>query len=177
MKLSILVCTLSDRYSKFKKLLMKLDEQAVGKPVEIIYMGDNKHRTTGHKRNDLLSVARGEYVSFVDDDDDVSDDYVDAILAALESGDDVINFMVKYHCLTFQRPVYYSTKNLRDENLPDKFLRIPNHLMVVKRALALGIKYPDITFGEDADYAKRLLPSLITETNINKVLYHYLDYK
>jgi hypothetical protein len=113
----------------------------------------------------------------VDDDDDVSDDYVDAILAAMESGTDVINFMVQYHCLTFQRPVYYSTKYLRDENLPDKFLRIPNHLMVVKRALALGIKYPDITFGEDADYAKRLLPSLITETNINKVLYHYLDYK
>jgi hypothetical protein len=53
--------------------------------------------------------------------------------------------------------------------------RLPNHIMAVKRELALQVKFKDILKGEDADYSKRLLPILQTNYEIGKVLYHY-DY-
>ena len=43
-------------------------------------MLDNKRRSVGSKRNCLLDSAHGEYVSFIDDDDEVATDYVDKIL-------------------------------------------------------------------------------------------------
>jgi len=38
---------------------------------------DNKMRTIGHKRANLVADALGEYLAFVDDDDDVPAYYVD----------------------------------------------------------------------------------------------------
>ena len=49
--------------------------------------------------------------------------------------------------------------------------------MCVKRHLALKAKFPDKTFGEDAEYAKRLLPFLRVEYNINQNLYEYRNFK
>ena len=41
---------------------------------------DNKKRTIGKKRDEMLKLAQGKYVTFVDDDDRISDDYVDEIM-------------------------------------------------------------------------------------------------
>ena len=179
MKLSILICSLPDRMSRASVLIEKLCAQAEGKQVEVLYLGDNKSMSTGEKRNRLVGIARGEYVEFVDDDDDVAEDYVDQQLAVIDLPlkPDVINFQVIYHCRDFKRPVLYSLDYVKDQNLPDKFLRIPNHLMCIKRSLARIVPYPDTSFGEDAEYARGIWRHLITEYQINKVLYHYLDYK
>lgn len=179
MKLSILICSLPDRMSRASLLIEKLCLQAEGNPVEILYLGDNKSMSTGEKRNRLKGIARGEYVAFVDDDDEVSEEYVKQLLTVIDLPlkPDVINFQVMYHCRDFTRPVLYSLDYLRDQNLPDRFLRIPNHLMCIKRSLALAVQYPDVSFGEDAEYARGVWKLLKTEYQINKVLYHYLDYK
>ena len=96
MKLSILICTVPSRVdSYFPKLLKKLESQ-LNKNVEVLWLGDDKKRSVGEKRNNLLSIANGEYVTFVDDDDDISDDYVKTILHYIVNGKgvDVINFNV-----------------------------------------------------------------------------------
>jgi hypothetical protein len=46
--------------------------------------------------------------------------------------------------------------------------------MCVKRELAMAVKFKQVNFGEDADYARRLLPLIKTEHQIDKVLYSYL---
>jgi len=53
------------------------------------------------------------------------------------------------------------------------YLRTPNHISPVKRELALQAGFPEIPFGEDAEYSRRLLPLLKTETIIKENIYHY----
>lgn len=177
MKLSILICTLHERSKSLDDLLVDLRQQSVSKQVEIIWLGDNRSMTTGAKRNALLSIAKGEYVVFIDDDDKVSKDYVNAIYSAIDMNCDVICFNVKYTCEAYTRPVYYSMYYEKDKNLPASFERIPNHLMAVKRKLAVKAGYPNVTIGEDSEYAGRLKPLLSNEVQLNKTLYEYLDYE
>jgi glycosyltransferase involved in cell wall biosynthesis len=144
--------------------------------VEVITVIDNKCRMLGTKRNDLLNMAQGDYVVFVDDDDRVSDDYVQQLLDGVTVGADIITFEVEVSLNGNEpKPCYYDMRYKSDYNLPDSYHRLPNHIMAVKRELALATKYQDILKGEDADYSKRLAPLLKTQHIIEKVLYYY-DY-
>lgn len=183
MRLSILVCSTQNRYNNFLlKILEQLFSQCAALPlhlhceVEVITVIDNKCRMLGTKRNDLLNMAQGDYVVFVDDDDRVSDDYVQELLDAVTVGADVITFEVEVSLNGNEpKPCYYDMRYKSDYNLPDSYHRLPNHIMAVKRELALATKYQDILKGEDADYSKRLAPLLRTQHIIEKVLYYY-DY-
>lgn len=174
MKLSILICTVPSRMSTYlPKLLGRILPQAT-KDVEVLWLGDNKKRSVGEKRNNLLSLAQGEYVCFVDDDDDVTDDYVALILKGIAKGGDVVNFKVscsvnggKY------KDVLYDARFAKDKNFSDHYERISNHLMVVKRELALKVGFPKINMSEDANYARRLKPLIKSQVFIDKVLYLY----
>ena len=46
-------------------------------------MFDNKKRSVGEKRQDLLNLAKGQYLVFIDDDDRISDDYISSIIQAM----------------------------------------------------------------------------------------------
>ena len=49
-------------------MIDNLSKQAEGKPVEVLWLGDNYQRTVGAKRNALIDLAQGEYFAFVDDE-------------------------------------------------------------------------------------------------------------
>lgn len=135
---------------------------------------DNQRRTIGRKRNDLLALAQGEYVCFVDDDDMVTDDYVSSLLAGISSGADVVTFDVAV-TLNGGQPFLarYSKDFAASRKLEGLWERLPNHLMAVRREMAVQTGFPDVHVGEDADYAARLYPLLRTEHRIERVLYHY----
>jgi glycosyltransferase involved in cell wall biosynthesis len=180
--LSILICTLPDRASTFfPKVLDQLRPQyAHNAAVELLYLGDNKTMTVGEKRNWLVRMAKGEYVVFVDDDDRVAPDYVATLLGGITLQQDkgIRPDVVCFHAEIringgAPAPVYYAAKFGRDQNPPGKYLRIPNHLMCVRRALALETPYAHVSRGEDADYARRLLPKLAIEHLLPKTLYYY----
>jgi glycosyltransferase involved in cell wall biosynthesis len=83
---SILIAAIPERYHSAHGLLHSLlEQQSVARmqDVELIYCMDNRRRCVGAKRNDLLAMAKGEYVSFVDDDDEVASDYVQKIYRAI----------------------------------------------------------------------------------------------
>jgi glycosyltransferase involved in cell wall biosynthesis len=143
--------------------------------IEILILVDNKKMMLGTKRNKMLEIAQGEYVVFADDDDVLESDYLLSLLKATETNCDIITFQVRV-TLNGEPPkiCYYSKDYEADYNTHDSYHRLPNHIMCVKKDLAMAVKYRPILYGEDADYSKRLKAHLKTEHSIDKVLYNYV---
>lgn len=171
MKLSILLGSVPTRLKSFN-VIEDLTAQAEGNPVEILYLGDNFTRSVGKKRNDLISLAQGEYVCFVDDDDRVDLEYVNTILAAINNmGSDCINFHASVTINNGPAKICYYSKKYLNKNTEDSYYRQPNHLMVWKKSIIT--KFPEINIGEDNEFGRIMASKEYTEHNIDKVLYHY----
>ena len=175
MKLSILICSLSSRSHLLKRLTDILDKQVDGINSQYIVITDNGEKKIADKRNELLSMAEGEYVCFIDDDDLVPDYYVSEILKAIETKPDCVgldgymttNGKDRHNFKISNTYEFWFEKN-------GVYYRTINHLCPVKRELALQVKFPrGINYAEDAEYSKRLRPLLKTEVYINKDMYHY----
>lgn len=172
--LSILICTLYSRKLKLQRLLRILRPQKVP-GVEILIEIDNGGMSIGAKRNILLKDAQGDYICFVDDDDEVSEDYVFKIMKAIQTEADCCNLVGeiyqkrKNRTRTFKHSIEYHKWFEKD----GVYYRCPNHLNAVKRELAQKVRFKDISMGEDQDYSMRLLPLLETEAQIDGVLYFY----
>ena len=177
-KLSILICTIPARKEKFNLLYLKLFDYAFNNVIEIIY--DESPRgtlTIGAKRNKLLLESKGEYVCFIDDDDDISDNYVSEILKAIESKPDAIGFKIMCDMEGKKEIAASSIKYDWSDNKDGfRYVRSIYHKTPVKRETALKCMFPDKSFGEDYEYSMRLKPHLKSEVFINEFLYFY-NYK
>lgn len=173
-KLSILIPSIVERNTLFLSRLLKIIEpQIQGKPVELIIYSDNAKISIGKKRNKMIEMANGEYVCFVDDDDRVSDDYVESILKVLEdSSPDVVVFDSVYSMNGFRNKLTKFGIEYSFGETPEYYSRYPNHLMVHRKSNITEV-FQDIRFGEDDEWAKRMLPRIKTQSRIDKVLYFY----
>ena len=155
-KLSILIPTLTDRAAFLARILDILRPQLI-KEVELLINMDAYGQTTGAKRNALLHSAQGEYVSMVDDDDLVSHDYVERLLAGISLGVDVVAirghvFKDGVHIGQFIDTPYTVWKTVPD-NGKNLFLRGVQHLDAIKREIALSAPFEDRGFGEDSRWS------------------------
>lgn len=179
-KLSILIPTLSNRSDFLNRLMTVLNPQ-ISEEVEVITELDSGQISIGEKRNNLLNKSKGEYISFVDDDDLVSHDYVKLILKAIKNNPDVVGMHLLHYNnnvlggLTYHSLQYSSWfEELETTSSLYRYYRNPNHLNPVKRELAVKVKFPPISMGEDRNYSMRLLPLLKTEAYIVEPIYYYL---
>lgn len=182
MRLSILICTVFERSDNFAPILMReiRRQKHASKHkdvIELISLGDDCEMSIGEKRNKLLALAKGQYVSFIDDDDNPSPDYINEIFEGFRVAPnmDVYNFMVAYSDGREHKnsPVFYSIKYKQDKNNRDNFERLPNHLMVIKSSIAKSVIFQEIDKGEDTYWAREIQAKLKTEYCIPKTLYYY----
>jgi glycosyltransferase involved in cell wall biosynthesis len=142
---------------------------------------DCKSMSIGEKRNRLIEMACGDYVVFVDDDDNVPDYYLIEILNAIKTGPDCVGIrgVIKYekpddnHDTVFIHSLRYPQDE--DVNIYAKG-RPPNHLNPIKREIAATVKFPDKNWAEDKDWAESLYYKLKTEKMIEKVMYVYFAF-
>lgn len=90
MRLSILICTMPSRSQMLKKLtqqLMLLLSKYDGCEYEILIQPD-ENINVGKKRNILLQQSSGDFIVFIDDDDEIHDNYIDAFMNAIEINPD-----------------------------------------------------------------------------------------
>jgi len=179
--LSVLVPSVaSRRASHLPRILDQLYGQHEALPeadrhrVEILTLVDAEGVDVGTKRNDMMRLARGEYVVFVDDDDRVSPEYLSRLLEATRVGADVISIEAEV-TVNGGKPkrCRYSTEFERDENTPHEYRRLPNHLCPVRRELALRTPFPTRQRAEDSAYSAALRPLLRSEHHVADVLYYY----
>lgn len=179
MILSILIPTLPQRKGMLDSLLENLNKQLYNyqNDIEVIIDSDSKN-TIGTKRNHLLELAEGEYVCFIDDDDDVSDNYIYLIIKALQNKPD--NVSLKGIITTdghtpeiFEHSIKYTEYKTTNNEI--KYERYPNHLNVIKTQIAKQFKFPETNHGEDYDWATLINRSglLKNESYINDVIYYY----
>jgi len=184
-KLSILIPTLASRQEQCLTLVDSLLDQVefndlVGK-VEIITQYDSGEKSIGTKRNELIQKAKGEYVCFVDDDDNVSKDYVKLLMEGINLGVDCCSLkgVITWDGVKpeiFEHSTKYTEWKTNEGLEPVRYERYINHLNCVKKSIAYQIKYNEINFGEDKMWSEELQKSglIKTEHYIDSILYHYL---
>ncbi len=201
---SILIAGIPERFHTVQPLLHSLlEKQAVARmpDVELLFFMDNRRRPVGAKRNDLLAMARGEYVSFVDDDDEVAPNYVERIYQMIartrksDSPADVICFPQRATLKPFgvTHECTYSIAHWKDRE-PDKRrvlapavngdgTPIPNtlnwtgppaHTMAWRREVVKSIRFPEQNFGEDVGWVDAACENAKNEMRIEgEPLYFY----
>ena len=174
--LTIMIPTMKSRRASFAKLITELFQQidnGYSNNVEVLKRCDDGKENIGTKRNNLLSQAKGEYVVSVDDDDDISERYIDNIIRRIKFNKD---------CITFKGNVNVNGKNHRDYNFSinnkeyaytDHYLRPPGHLTPIKREIAQQFKYKEVDRGSDVDWSMQIVMSGLIKTSIHIDEYMY----
>jgi hypothetical protein len=187
-KLSILTPSVPSRLKQLAELERKSSWQAAqycawnryfDPLVEHLILTDNKQRRVGAKRQDLINLARGEYVAFVDDDDDISDHYVAKILEAIERAPDVVTFQqgctVGTESVVHKGTVHFDLNHRIDEPFQPGGItkRRPWHICAWRRSLATQCVFPEINYGEDRIWVDQIVPLAKTQVHIPEILHYY----
>ena len=183
---SILIPCVPSRVAKLSRLFDRLGGQIDDQPVEILAFLDNKKRSVGLKRDALVQSARGKYLAFCDDDDDVTDDYVGRIVEVAGHTDaDVIVF--NQLCQINDDPPFVVSHGIEFDMMParrhdgvsgplgkwDDITRKPWHHNAWRTALAQTVRFPDSSFGEDGAWCSQLWPHVHSQERIDAVLHLY----
>ena len=178
-KLSILIPTVPSRVNnKFITLIENLQTQiGYKKNVEIIGLFDNKKRTLGEKRQSMIDIANGDYITFIDDDDRVADTYITDILLTLEKNPDCD--CVVFDCICtehYKNKITYCKYGIEFNYTDDgngNWTGKPAHTMVYKKSIINNCKYYSVSSGEDISWVKQAYPHIKNQARIPKVLYYY----
>jgi glycosyltransferase involved in cell wall biosynthesis len=167
-----------ERSEMFRLLHAKISHQIEKvKTTEVeLLSNDRMDVSTGEKRNMLIDSSSGEFVVFVDDDDDVYDYYVEEILKTINENPQVdcigINGVISFNGQNHKK-WFISKKFERWYENSDGYYRTPNHISPIRRSIAKSVGFPKTYNGEDFAYSIGVLPHLHKEATIQKPLYHY----
>lgn len=181
MKLSILIPTLPEPDSRIylERIVGILSPQIKDKSeVEILTNNADRSMPTGAKRNELISIAKGEYFVQIDCDDTVPIYYVSELIKAIGQSPDVVTF--QGHMLTDGANRRDFTIKLGEgyEERNSHYYRYPNHLCCFKKSVVESVKFPHIWVQEDYLWATEIRNRglLKTEVHIPIQMYCY-DFK
>ena len=185
MVLSIIMVTIPERFESFSKLRLKVNQQikwtnklhpSLG-DVEIVVVETPKvpeGPSIGEKRQMGLKQAKGEYVCWLDDDDDISPDYIETLLRLAYQGGDVLTFSNLSRLENFWCVVRMSLTTEQDEQVrPGVVNRRPYHVCAWKREIALQAGFEALNWDEDAGFVSRAMPLCKTESHVENILHEY----
>jgi hypothetical protein len=158
----------------WNKLNFQIRDNNLKENVEILIETDTGQSYVGEKRNRLLNKCSKEYVCFIDDDDDISDNYLKDIFDNLENND--ILFLRINHIVNGE---YKKTivPSLHIENEIGEYYFVKNHFHLCphKLSLAKEIYFPLSSFAEDLEYSINLSKKIYLHKYLENPIYIYLD--
>jgi hypothetical protein len=172
----ILIATLCSRTDRLSRLLDSLIPQVdeAGGEVHVTAYRNQGERPLAQVRQSLLEFSTAEYISFIDDDDAVPDDFVATILPLLD-GVDTINWRMQvYFDGRAQKPTYHGLKFGGWSEDADGWYRDISHLNPMRGELARQCTF--ITQPpEDWGWVQQMQRLVRTEHVIpyDRIMYHY----
>ncbi len=182
--LSILTPSVWSRAAQTNALREKIEAQIaelnLPGAVEHLVLLDNRARSIGLKRQSLLDAARGEFIAFVDDDDDVSADYVGSLVTAILTAPEA-------DVITFEQAAIYNGKpftvvfqaGAKDEKLildgPDdqRITRGAWHVCAWRRSKVRHCQFLDSNYGEDFTWVAQARLHAQRGHHIPRILHTY----
>lgn len=153
---SFLIPTMTGRESVLASLLASIHEKMAGQDLryEIVVEYDGKEQTIGKKRNKLVQRARGKYIAFIDDDDEITSAYVRDLGATIRGGYSVMKLRGRIRDKTFIHDLRVSVHD--PLAVGQVFQRPPNHLNPMLRDVASCLHFAEVNFMEDFHWSYRL---------------------
>ena len=186
---SILVPTLPERTGHLTNLMGRLSRQLKDKPVELIVFGDNRQRPVGDKRNLMMDICQGRFLTHLDDDDLVSEDYVNCILQQIKETPDADVVCISSQAdLGDDMPFIVRTSlefENEDSNIKKKKIalteydyrpdirRKPWHWCIWKTEIARQGRFPTVFMAEDWIWVQQVVPLCKKEAILDRVLHYY----
>lgn len=176
----ILIASVVNRKDKLERLMDTLAPQVEkykGK-IWVTILWNNYEHELSELRQMLIESATADYTNFIDDDDNVTEDYCDQIYPLLD-GVDYIGFRVGFYQFGQKQPqVIHSLKCEKWIDTAEGYYRRGTLINPTKRELMLkaGFKNSDYRKGvpEDITYAKNVDKLLKTEHFIDKETHIYM---
>ena len=163
---TIMIPTITDRQSRLYILLESIEERrkriCPSLKIEICLSFDSREKKIGTKRQELLTNAKGKYMSFVDDDDLLTDAYFEDALATIQGNYHVCRLRGQMNQYTFT----HSLENTLDRPMfeDNVFLRPPNHLNVMMSDIGKLFSFKDAVRGEDLEWTIQLAKSNLLQS-------------
>jgi len=180
--LSILIPTLVERDAQRETLLASIREKlgrlAPTLRVEFCIDRDNRQTSIGVKRERLKKGAKGKYLAFIDDDDNITDAYIEDVVATIGGGFQVMRLVGRMGAYDFVHSTEFNlTTMMCSASDPPVFQRPPNHLNPIMSDIAKFFSFQDATYGEDLDWTIRVSRSGFLQTqyaaDMSRVHYIY----
>lgn len=155
---SVLIPTIPGRETGLARLINSIREKVTRicpeMKYEICIAFDNKEKSVGAKREQLQQDAKGKYSSFIDDDDDITDAYIEDLWATIRGGFPTMRLRGQIHPYTFTHSL---ANTLQSPMARDGvFLRPPNHLNPMLSDVAKLVHFKDAVRGEDLEWTIHL---------------------
>ena len=166
---SVLIPTIPGREEKLRTLITSIQEKVARicpeLRLELCVAFDNREMSIGLKRQQLLNQAKGRYLSFVDDDDQITDAYIEDLKACFDGGFHTMRLRGQMKEYTFTHSVHVKlTDRMATKDDPPVFQRPPNHLNPMLSDVAKMIPFKNAVHGEDLDWTITLLKAKFLET-------------
>jgi hypothetical protein len=170
----ILICSILHRTDMLDELLGELERQ-MQPGVGVRVFRDNLETVYGEKCQRLLNASDADYVSFLDDDDWIAEDFIETIMEALYLEPYYVGFKVRYTVDGHpQVPVFHTLKYSGWVNNPEALYRDIVHFNPIRRDLAIQGQWEGGD-GADRRWADQLraLGIVKNEVYIDRELHHY----
>lgn len=156
--ISFLIPTIPGREQSLSNLIASVREK-MGRIAPHLRMTidigfDNREQSIGTKREILLQNAAGKYVAFIDDDDEITDAYIEDLSATIEGSLPVMRLRGQIGPYTFTHSLENTLSGVMARG--EVFLRPPNHLNPMMSDVAKLVHFKDGVRGEDLDWTIRM---------------------
>jgi len=178
---SVLIPSLVERDAMLDGLLTSIKEKVArlcpSLRVEFCLDVDNRQKSVGKKRGDLLKQAKGKYLSFIDDDDSITDAYVEDLWACIQGGHQCMRLNGQMGDYVFTHNIGVTLEDKMVVGEPPVFQRPPNHLNPILSDIARFVKFKDATHGEDLDWTVSMIKTGLLRNeypaDVSRIHYHY----